>query len=98
MVILVYDIRNKPDSVSRKEFENNIFSDINKAKSMDNHSFINIIVIIYTNTSSFNFDNVNDEKDRNYSIKKIIELKNLFYINRVEGLKSIEKKVLKSQT
>jgi len=59
---------------------------------MDNHSFMNLIVIIYTNTSSFSFDNVNDEKDRSYSIKKIIEPKNLFYINGVEGLKSIGKK------
>ena len=65
---------------------------------MDNHSFMNIIVIINTNSNSFNFDNVNDEKDRSYSIKKIIETKNLFYINGTEGLKSMGKKYINTKS
>ena len=78
--------------MSWKEFENNIYLDIEKTKKMDNYNFMNILVIINTITTSFSFDNINDEKERSYNIKKILDSKNINYINGVEGLKSIGKK------
>lgn len=91
-IILVYDIRNKPESVAWKDYENSIYIDTSKAKKMDNYSFFNIIVLIYTNSPGFSFDNHNEDKERNYNIKKIIDPKNLYYISGADGLKNISKK------
>lgn len=91
-IILVYDLRNKPESISWKDFENSIYSDINKIKKMDNYPFVNILTLIFS-PPSFNFDNVNEDKDRVYAIKKILEPKNLHYIPGSDALKSIAKKL-----
>lgn len=92
-VVLVYDIKSKSENVSWREFENSIFIDISKCKKIEKSEFLNIVVIIITNSSSFNFDNVNDEKDKIYSIKKILDAKNLIYINGLENLKSNARKL-----
>ena len=59
---------------------------------MDNYQYMNIIVLIYCNSYNFSFDQVNEEKERNYNIKKILDSKNLFFINGLEGLKTLSKK------
>ncbi len=92
-IILVYDLKSKSDNISWREFENSIFIDISKCKKIEKNEFLNIIVLIITNSNSFNFENVNDEKDKIYSIKKILDPKNLFYINGLETLKTISKKL-----
>lgn len=89
---MVYDVRNKPDNISWKEVENSTFADISKAKTMDNYQYMNIIVLIYCNNSNFTFDSVNEEKERNYNIRKIIDPKNILFINGLEGLKALSKK------
>ena len=91
--ILAYDIKTKPESMSWREYENAIFIDISKCKKFEKSENMNIVVIIITNASSFNFDNVNDEKDKLYSIKKILDPKNLYYLNGLENLKNISKKL-----
>lgn len=92
-IILVYDIKSKSENITWREFENSIFIDISKCKKIEKTEFLNIVVIIITNSSSFTFDNVNDEKDKIYSIKKILEPKNLFYINGLDSLKAAAKKL-----
>lgn len=92
-IILIYDIRNKPEGITWKDYENSIYMDINKAKKMDNYPFVNIIVLIYSNVSSFSFDNVNEDKERGYAIRKLLDPKNLYYVNSTEGLKSISRKL-----
>ena len=59
---------------------------------MDNYQYMNIIVLVYCNNNHFSFDTVNEEKERNYNIKKILDSKNLFFINGLEGLKALSKK------
>ena len=61
---------------------------------MDNYQYMNIIVLIYCNNNNFSFDTVNEDKERSYNIKKIVDPKNLFFINGIEGLKSSSKKYL----
>lgn len=92
-IILVYDIKSKSESISWREFENSIFIDISKCKKIEKSEFLNIVVILITNSSSFNFDSVNDEKDKIYSIKKILDPKNLIYINGLDSLKANAKKL-----
>ncbi len=92
-IILVYDIKSKSESVSWREFENSIFINIIKCKKMEKSEFVNIVVILITNSSSFNFESVNDEKDKIYSIKKILDAKNLIYINGLDNLKANSKKL-----
>lgn len=92
-VVLVYDTRNKPEGISWKDFENSIFIDINKAKKMDNYQFVNLVVVIFCNTSSFTFDNVSEDGQRSYNIKKMVDPKNIFYIAGTDGLKNISKKL-----
>ena len=92
-VVLVYDTRNKPEGISWKDLESSIYMDITKAKKMDNYQFVNIVVLIYANSSSFSFDNVSEDRERNYNIKKIVDPKNIFYIAGSEGLKNIAKKL-----
>lgn len=92
-VLLVYDARAKPDSITWKDFENSIFLDISKVKKMDNYQWLNIISLIFTTNNSFSFDSVNEDKERNYSLKKIIDPKNIYYINGNEGLKNISKRL-----
>lgn len=92
-IILVYDIKNKSETVSWREFENSIFIDIQKCKKLEKNDHANIVVIIIANSSSFNLDHVNDEKDKIYSIRKSLDVKNLFYINGLESLKSWAKKL-----
>jgi hypothetical protein len=94
-IILVYDLRNKPENISYKDYENSIFSDIQKAKKMDNYTFTNVLVFIFTNSQSFNFESLNDEKEKSYSIKKALDPKNLHYIVGSDGLKAIAKKLQK---
>ena len=92
---MVYDVRNKLESMSWKDVENSIFSDISKAKNMDNYQYMNIIVLVYCNNSNFTFDNVIEDKERNSSLRKIVDPKNIFYINGLEGLKTLSKKITK---
>jgi hypothetical protein len=92
---MVYDVRNKPDNISWKDIESSTYADISKTKSMDNYQFLNIIVLVYCSNNNFSFDNVIEEKERNYNIKKIIDPKNLFFINGLEGLKAVSKKINK---
>jgi hypothetical protein len=92
---MVYDVRNKSDNISWKDIESSTFADISKTKSMDNYQFLNIIVLVYCSNNNFSFDNVIEEKERNYNIKKIIDPKNLFFINGLEGLKAVSKKINK---
>jgi hypothetical protein len=91
-VIIVYDIRNKSDNISLKDYENSIFTEITKIKKSDNYPFTNIVLLIYNNNSSFIFDSYSEDKERPYNLKKVIDLKNIFYINGVDGLKTIAKK------
>jgi len=91
---MVYDVRNKLENFSWKEVENSYFSEISKVKTMDNYQYMNIIVLIYCNNNNFSFDTVNEDKERSYNIKKIVDPKNLFFINGIEGLKSSSKKYL----
>jgi hypothetical protein len=92
---MVYDVRNKPDNISWKDIESSTYADISKTKSMDNYQFLNLIVLVYCSNNNFSFDNVIEEKERNYNIKKIIDPKNLFFINGLEGLKAVSKKINK---
>jgi hypothetical protein len=92
---MVYDVRNKPDNISWKDIESSTYADISKTKSMDNYQFLNIIVLVYCSNNNFSFDNVIEEKERNHNIKKIIDPKNLFFINGLEGLKGVSKKINK---
>ena len=91
---MVNDVRNKLENFSWKEVENSYFSEISKVKTMDNYQYMNIIVLIYCNNNNFSFDTVNEDKERSYNIKKIVDPKNLFFINGIEGLKSSSKKYL----
>lgn len=92
---MVYDVRNKPENVSWKDTENSIYADLSRTKSMDNYPFLNIIVLVYCSNNNFSFDNVIEDKERNYNIRKIIDPKNLFFINGLEGLKAVSKKINK---
>jgi len=92
-IILVYDIKSKSENITWREFENSVFIDISKCKKIEKSEFLNIVVIVITNSSSFNFESVNDEKDKIYSIKKILDAKNLFYVNGLDNLKSNAKKL-----
>ncbi len=92
---MVYDVRNKPDNISWKDIESSTYADISKTKSMDNYQFLNIIVLVYCSNNNFSFDNVIEEKERKHNIKKIIDPKNLFFINGLEGLKGVSKKINK---
>lgn len=92
-IILTYDIKLKGDNVSWKEYENSIYIDITKCKKIEKSEFVNVVVIIITNSSSFNFESINDEKDKFYSIKKLLEPKNLIYVNGIENMKNISKKL-----
>ena len=90
-VIVVFDLRNKSEAVSLKDYENSIFSEITKIKKSDNYSFTNIVLIIYNNTN-YTFDSYSEDKERPYNLKKVIDSKNIFYIYGVDGLKNISKK------
>ena len=92
-IILTYDITLKSDNISWKEYENSIYIEIAKCKKLEKSEYVNVVVLIITNSSSFNFDSINDEKDKFYSIKKLLEPKNLFYINGIENMKNISKKL-----
>ena len=92
-IILIYDTKSKPENMSWKDYENSIHLDISKVKKIDNYSFTNLVVLIYSNSNSFSFDIVNDDKERIYNIKKILDPKNLIYINGTEGLKNNSKKL-----
>ena len=92
---MVYDVRNKPDNISWKDIESSTYTDLSKTKTMDNYQYMNIVVLVYCNSNNFSFDNVIEEKERNYNIKKIIDPKNLFFINGLEGLKALNKKINK---
>jgi hypothetical protein len=91
-VIMVYDIRNKSESISFKDYESSIFIEISKIKKSDNYPFTNIVLLIYNSNSSFTFDSYSEDKERSHNLKKLIDLKNIFYINGVDGLKTIAKK------
>ena len=91
-VIIVYDIRNKPENISFKDYESSIFMEITKIKKSDNYPFTNIILLIYGSNSSFTFDSYSEDKERSYNLKKLIDLKNIFYISGVDGFKTIAKK------
>jgi hypothetical protein len=91
-IILVYDLKNKVENITWKDYENAIYSEIIKIKKIDQIQNTNIVVLIYHNQSSFNFDNFSDDKDRSYSIRKILDPKNLYYVNQ-DGLKGISKKL-----
>jgi hypothetical protein len=91
-IILVYDLKNKLENISWKEYENAIYNEINKIKKVDKLQYSNIVVLIYHNQSSFSFDNFSDDKERPYSIRKLLDPKNLYYINQ-DGLKGISKKL-----
>jgi hypothetical protein len=95
---MVYDIRNKPEGVAWKEVESNIYAEISKAKTMDNYAYMNIITLIYCSSGNFNFDSVIEDKERAFAIKKAVDPKNIFYINGVDGLKSLSKKITKIVT
>ena len=92
-VILVYDVRNKAENISWKDYENSIYIDINKVKKMDNYNYVNILILLFTNSSSFGFDNFNEDKERSYNIKRAVDNKNIFIINGLEGLKSTCRKL-----
>jgi hypothetical protein len=91
-LILIYDVRNKPDSVSWKDYESSISLDINKAKKMDNYPFFNVVIILYANSSTFSFDNFIEDKERVYNLKKYVDMKNLIVVGP-EGFKNISKKL-----
>ena len=91
-VIMVYDIRNKSESISFKDYESSIFIEISKIKKSDNYPFTNIVLLIYNSNSSFTFDSYSEDKERSHNLKKLIDFKNIFYINGVDGLKTIAKK------
>ena len=92
---MVYDVRNKAENIPWKEIESSTYAEIAKTKSMDNYQYMNVIVLIYCNSSSFTFDSVIEEKERNSNIKKIVDPKNIFFINGLEGLKTVSKKITK---
>lgn len=92
---MVYDVRSKPENTSWKEVENGIYSEIAKVRTMDNYTFMNILLLIYCNNSSFTFDSVIEDKERAFNIKKVVDPKNIFYINGLEGLKTASKKITK---
>jgi hypothetical protein len=91
-IILVYDLKNKVENISWKDYENAIYNEIVKIKKIDQIQHTNIVVLVYHNQSSFNFDNFNEDKDRSYSIRKVLDPKNLYYVNQ-DGLKGISKKL-----
>jgi hypothetical protein len=90
-ILLVYDIRSKAEGITWRDYETAIYQDIMKAKKSDNYPFVNVIVIIYSN-NSFNFDHVNEDRERNYSIKKILESKSLYYVTSNDGFKNMSRK------
>jgi len=92
-IVLVYDVKAKSENISWREYENSIFIDINKCKKIEKNEFLNLVVFVITSSNSFTFESVNDEKDKIYSIKKVLEPKNLIYINGLESLKNNSKKL-----
>ncbi len=92
-VVLVYDIRNKAEALTWKEYENSIYIDITKIKKMDNYKFVNILILLFSPTSSFSFDNYNEDRERSYNIKKIVDSKNIYCVYGQDGLKNIARKL-----
>lgn len=92
-IILIYDLKNKAEGITWKDYELNIYSDIIKIRKTDNFPYLNIVLFIFSNINSFTFDNVSEDKEREYSIKRLLENKNLYYIYGNDYLKTNAKKL-----
>ena len=74
VLTLIYDAKNKDQTLSWSEFENNMSTDIYKIRQTDISNYCTIQIFIYSPDKDFLIDNVID-KDKPFSLKKQIDTK-----------------------